>query len=96
MVSQLPRKRNTHHDAGGGATFTVRGGRMVDSGWCTAFLSLELGNYTSYANITFGDINPDMLRALADELEARLALVPDDEQMVGEKKMAPLRPIGRR
>jgi len=79
MVSKLKKKQNFHHNAGGGATFTVRGGRMTEYGWCPAYLSLDLGSYSSTAQITFNGIDPAVLRAVADDLEARLALLPDKQ-----------------
>jgi hypothetical protein len=79
MVSQLPRKHNQHHDAGGGALFTVRGGCMTGFGWCPPTLTLELNNFPSFAEISLHSVTPEVLRAVADELEARLARVPDGQ-----------------
>ena len=77
-VSQLPRKHNLHYEAGGGAAFTVRGGCMTPFGWYPATLGLELGKYPSIAEITLYNVTPEVLRAVADDLEARLALGPSE------------------
>ncbi len=79
MVSQLPHKHNLHHDAGGGAAFTVRGGCMTGFGWCPPTLTLELSNYPSFVEISLHSATPEVLRAVADDLEAKLALVPDEQ-----------------
>ena len=69
MASQLPHKHNLRHDAGGDAAFIVRGGRMTGIGWCPPFLSLELCNYPSNAEFNLYTITPEVLRAVADDLD---------------------------
>ena len=84
MVSLIPRHRNLRREAGGGAAFIVRGGYWTGSGWCPAFISLELGEYPSSAEISLASVTPEVLRAVADDLEARLALVPDEQVPNGD------------
>ena len=55
-----------------------RGGRTTQFGWYPAILVLEVGSYPSMVEIVLFDITPKVLRAVADDLEARRALVPDE------------------